>query len=50
MFEEYLQDAYEFFQAAQKAAEAKDERVARRFYRAAVFYTSGAIEAFGICQ
>jgi hypothetical protein len=46
MFEEYLQDAYEFFIAAKKAAEAEDERVARRFYRAAVFYTLGAIEAF----
>jgi hypothetical protein len=46
MFEEYLQDAYEFFQTAKKFGEARDERAARRFYRAAVFYASGAIEAF----
>jgi hypothetical protein len=46
MFEEYLQDAYEFFQAAKKSAETGDERAARRFYRAAVFYAFGAVEAF----
>lgn len=43
MFEEYLQDASEFFEEAKRA---KDERVARRYYRAAIFYTSGAMEAF----
>lgn len=43
MFEEYLQDASEFFEEAQKTT---DVRIARRYYRAAVFYTSGAMEAF----
>jgi hypothetical protein len=43
MFEEYLQDASVFFEEAEKAS---DPRVARRYYRAAVFYTSGAMEAF----
>jgi len=46
MFEEYLQDAYEFFEIAQKATQEFDERTARRYYRASVFYTAGAIEAF----
>jgi len=43
MFEEYLQDASEFFEEAKKTT---DARIARRYYRAAVFYTSGAMEAF----
>jgi hypothetical protein len=43
MFEEYLQDASEFFEEAKKAT---DVRIARRYYRAAIFYTSGAMEAF----
>lgn len=43
MFEEYLQDAYEFLLLAQKA---KDDREARRYYRAATFYIAGAIESF----
>ena len=43
MFEEYLQDASEFFEEAKKTT---DIRIARRYYRAAVFYTSGAMEAF----
>ena len=43
MFEEYLQDAYEFLLIAQKSA---DEREARRYYRAAAFYIAGAIESF----
>jgi hypothetical protein len=46
MFEEYLQDAYEFFDIAQKASQEANERKARRYYRASVFYTAGAIEAF----
>lgn len=46
MFEEYLQDAYEFFQIAQKAGKRSNAREARRYYRASVFYTAGAIEAF----
>jgi len=43
MFEEYLQDSYEFFEIARKT---KKDREARRYYRAAVFYATGAIEAF----
>lgn len=43
MFEEYLQDAAEFFKEAENTA---DARIARRYYRASVFYTSGAMEAF----
>jgi hypothetical protein len=43
MFEEYLQDAYEFLRIAQGC---KDEREARRYYRAATFYIAGAIESF----
>lgn len=43
MFEEYLQDSYEFLLLAQKA---KNEREARRYYRAAAFYAAGAIESF----
>lgn len=43
MFEEYLQDASVFFEEAKKTT---DHRIARRYYRASVFYTSGAMEAF----
>lgn len=43
MHEEYLQDAHEFFSIGQKS---KDEREARRYFRASVFYAAGAIEAF----
>jgi len=46
MFEEYLQDAYEFFRLGNKSAADSQDREARRYYRAAVFYASGAIEAF----
>ena len=43
MFEEYLQDSYEFYKIAEKTS---NERDARRYYRASVFYAAGAIEAF----
>jgi|ERR1051326_7881029 hypothetical protein len=46
MFEEYLQDAYDFLSIAKKNSETGGKREAQRYYRAAVFYTSGAIEAF----
>jgi hypothetical protein len=46
MFEEYLQDASAFFDEAASAAQCSDIRKSRRYYRAAVFYTSGAMEAF----
>lgn len=45
MFEEYLQDAYDFLIIAENTPDT-DERKARRYYRASVFYASGAIEAF----
>lgn len=43
MFEDYLEDAYNLAIAAR---EATDERVARRYYRAAIFYAVSSIEAF----
>ena len=43
MFEEYLQDSYEFFVIAERTS---NDREARRYYRASVFYATGAIEAF----
>ena len=47
MFEEYLQDAHDFFTTADQLATAgKNEQKARSFYRAAIFCTSSAIEAF----
>lgn len=46
MFEEYLQDSNEFLSIAEKAFKASNEREARRYYRASVFYSAGAIEAF----
>ena len=46
MFEEYLQDSNEFLSIAEEAFKASNEREARRYYRASVFYSAGAIEAF----
>lgn len=46
MFEEYLEDAFDFFEKAGKASEKHREREARRYYRASVFYTASAMEAF----
>lgn len=46
MFEEYLQDSYEFLSIAERLYKESDIRGARRYYRASVFYASGAIEAF----
>ena len=43
MFEEYLQDSYHFLSTAETLP---IERDAKRYYRASVFYASGAIEAF----
>lgn len=43
MFEDYLEDCY-FFTTSADAL--KDEREAKRHYRAAIFYAMGAIEAF----
>ena len=46
MFEDYLQDSYEFLEIAQETDKTSGERQARRYYRASVFYAAGAIEAF----
>ena len=46
MFEEYLQDSYIFLSIAEEASKKPNEREARRYYRASVFYAAGAIEAF----
>src|ERR1700721_2055878 len=46
MFEEYLQDSYEFLLVAENSSRGPSGREARRYYRASVFYASGAIEAF----
>jgi len=46
MFEEYLQDSNEFLSIAEEAFKVSNERKARRYYRASVFYSAGAIEAF----
>lgn len=45
MFEEYLQDSYSFLSIAEKTFRT-NEREARRYYRASVFYSASAIEAF----
>jgi hypothetical protein len=46
MFEDYLQDSYEFLALADASADDGSDREARRYYRASAFYASGAIEAF----
>lgn len=46
MFEDYLQDSFEFLTVGQSLAKQKKDREARRFYRASIFYAAGAIEAF----
>jgi hypothetical protein len=46
VFEEYLQDSYNFLLIAEEASKVSNEREARRYYRASVFYSAGAIEAF----
>jgi hypothetical protein len=46
VFEEYLQDSYNFLSIAEDAFKKSNAREARRYYRASVFYSAGAIEAF----
>lgn len=46
MFEEYLQDSYEFLTKAQETSKLLNDREAKRYYRASVFYAAGAMEAF----
>lgn len=43
MFEDYIEDAYSLAISAKGEA---DERVAKRYYRAAIFYAVSSIEAF----
>ena len=46
MFEDYLQDSYEFLSAAEQFANDGAVRESKRYFRAAIFYASGAMEAF----
>jgi hypothetical protein len=46
MFEEYLQDAYEFLSVGERMSGNSNDREARRYFRASVFYAAGAMEAF----
>lgn len=46
MFEEYLQDSYEFWIVAEKFVRESKDREAKRYFRASIFYATGAIEAF----
>jgi hypothetical protein len=46
MFEEYLQDSYEFLSKAGQLSKNASDREAKRYFRASVFYALGAIEAF----
>jgi hypothetical protein len=46
MFEDYLQDAHEFIHIAEGAAAKGNDREAKRYYRAAIFYLAGALESF----
>ena len=43
MFEDYLQDSYEFFSIASQSS---DDRQSRQYFRASVFCAGAAIEAF----
>jgi hypothetical protein len=43
MFEDYIQDAYSFYNSA---LEAPDEREAKMYYRASVFCSASSLEAF----
>jgi hypothetical protein len=46
MFEDYLQDSDEFVRKGIQLSNNSEIREARRYYRAAVFYAAGAMEAF----
>lgn len=46
MFEDYLQDSYEFLTMGEGLSKEAKDREARRYYRASVFYAASAIEAF----
>jgi hypothetical protein len=46
VFEDYLQDAYEFHQIARQHSKDGNARLARRYFRSSVFCIAGSIEAF----
>ena len=46
MFEDYLLDAYQFFQLAEAKKNNGEEREAKMYYRAAVFCAASSLEAF----
>ena len=46
MFEDYIQDAYSFYELAKAKTNTGDEREAKMFYRASVFCAASSLEAF----
>jgi len=46
MFEDYLQDAYYFYNQAIKSKNSSNDREAKMFFRASVFCAASSIEAF----
>jgi hypothetical protein len=46
MFEDYIQDAYSFYELAETKATSGMEREAKMFYRASVFCAASSLEAF----
>src|SRR5206468_430863 len=45
MFEDYIRDAYRFFEQGQGAVN-DDEAIARSYYRASIFCAASAVESF----
>ncbi len=46
MFQDYLEDAFQFYQLAEMKKTAGEEREAKMYYRASVFCAASALEAF----
>jgi len=46
MFEDYIEDAYDFYLLAEAKSQAGNEREAKMFFRAAVFCAASSLEAF----
>lgn len=46
MFEHYLEDSAELYNIANNEKNENNEREARRYYRASIFYAASALEAF----
>ncbi len=46
MFEDYIQDAYAFFELAEEKVKNNNEREAKMHYRASIFCAASSIEAF----